>query len=215
MNVAAAHRRAQKKAFANIEFLYDGRPDKEEAMARARASWETEYKATLTIYARMKEITAELYPEVIRLTTNVYAVTIRPPDGSDFGIFKQQVNCYIQSKTINQYEYSYEQTGESEDNLGHGFHVHMCIWSNLSPSHMIRDAVAKFIGCQVKIGNDFSKKLHTQKDLNQWRNYIRGDKHNESKDPAVLMNTLWRTEQNLDDLYSTQGQGNQLIKYEK
>jgi len=130
-----------------------------------------------------------------------YLLTVRPPHDICFGTFSNRIELFVNRTMISSAEYSYEQTGESLDELGKGFHCHLVLHSPYAPSKLLEIINKDFVGWHSVVGKDSQKYLKCKRDLEFARNYIRGEKHNDSKKPAVLMNTAWREKLKLKTLY--------------
>lgn len=121
-----------------------------------------------------------------------YLLTVRPPHDICFGTFKHKIETFVQRNMIKSAEYSYEQVGESLAELGKGFHAHLILNSQYPPSKLCEIINKDFSGWHSVLGNEYCKYLKREGDLSYSRNYIRGDKHKDSKQPAVIMNDAWR-----------------------
>lgn len=135
-------------------------------------------------------------------------ITLRPePNSCNLQQFIKDVNKVVNKSLIIECEYAFEQTGDNDNNIGQGFHVHILakLRENCNVQHII--TACKFIkyNCIVQVGSKTGKKfLSTNSDLEYCKNYIRGDKHNKDKEPAVAMDKIWRMQNGLQDLYSRQ-----------
>lgn len=131
-------------------------------------------------------------------------ITIRPAEGTCLVYFEKAVANFMDRPWILGAEYHFEQTGDSYEELGEGFHVHMVVKckSSIRVTEILKHIAADF-DCRysVQIGNNRNKFLKNERDLEYALNYIRGDKHEESKEAAVEMNEEWRTINGLKDVY--------------
>lgn len=98
--------------------------------------------------------------------------------------------------------YTYEQRGETEAELGKGFHSHLLFTkdSKVSPSEYKRNLESTFKDC---VGNSkhiwiqyFPKSYHSDKLL-----YLQGKKWDEEKDVKIDMDILWRDLQDMKSIY--------------
>jgi len=139
-----------------------------------------------------------------RLVGKHCLMTIRPDNGTDFATFKHDVETFTKRCYLLNGEYAFEQCGECEEELGNGFHVHILAQvKNYVQFQELKRDVHKDVRGQFmfQVGNDRHKFLKTETDLEYCRNYIRGDKHNEDKVAACLLNDTWRAMNNLNEIY--------------
>jgi len=158
---------------------------------------------------RLKDIAAT----AMKLPDKWYLVTWRPPTGATLSNFTI-VESYLKRNYVLEWECALEQTGATHEDMGTGMHAHMIIRSGHYPSDFTRNTITHFgkTGI-VKVGNNFSKYLKTEKDLRFAKNYIRGEKNNADKEPAVVIDKLWRVKNGLSELYQSSTDGTvQLIK---
>lgn len=132
-------------------------------------------------------------------------ITIRPADGTCLVWFETAVASFLEHRPwVLGAEYHFEQTGDNEDDLGNGFHVHMVVRckKSIRATEILKDVASDF-ECKysIQIGNKRNKFLKTERDLEYALNYVRGDKHDESKEAAIELNDEWRTLNGLQDAY--------------
>lgn len=145
-------------------------------------------------------------------------ITIRPPDSTCFIPFKDEVEQYIKRPYFLHGEYAFEQCGESEEDLGNGFHVHIlaCVKDYVQFKELNRDVHKDISGdFMFQVGNEKRKFLRTQTDLEFCRNYIRGDKHSDAKRAAISLNATWRAMNALDDLYIFNNESSTMVVVEE
>lgn len=127
-------------------------------------------------------------------------ITVRPPHDTVFEQFKQDVDEYIDkwsSKWLT-CEYAFEQKGETEDTLGHGFHVHLLISTqtrNYYKSHILKALKSKFTYVSANC-----IQVDSVKNLDRAKAYIRGEKE-ECKLTAVRYDNMWREQKGLQPIY--------------
>lgn len=132
-------------------------------------------------------------------------ITIRPADGTCLVWFEQAVANFLEHRPwVLGAEYHFEQTGDVFETMGVGFHVHMVVRckKSIRATEILKDVASDF-ECKysVQIGNNRNKFLKTERDLEYALNYVRGDKHEESKEAAVELNEEWRALKGLQDAY--------------
>lgn len=121
-----------------------------------------------------------------------YFITVRPPHNTDWERFKFDCThfCFVWKKKWLECTYVFEQKGEDEESLGHGFHWHMRFATNTVnyyPSHILRDLTRHF---------DYVAKncikVETIKSLERCIEYMQGDKKSDAKKKACEMDIIWR-----------------------
>jgi len=132
-----------------------------------------------------------------------YMLTVRPPPGTDLLRLKETTEAFVATwgSSWEEYEYAFEQKGETLEELGKGCHVHLVLRtskSNYYPSHILRDAkrawpwvAANCIQCDA-LNNVARAKA-----------YIRGDKGKEEKLASAAMDSVWRQREGLLELYES------------
>jgi len=134
-----------------------------------------------------------------------YMITIRPPHDTNWILFKNTTETFINKwkDSWTNYEYAFEQKGETIDDVGKGFHVHIIITTNKTnyyPSHILRDAKKAW----DYVGSNCIQ-VDTLKNLAKAKGYIRGDKAQE-KQGAVAMDSIWREKIGIKEIYEKSGQ---------
>lgn len=131
--------------------------------------------------------------------TRTYMLTVRPPS-CNFATFKNSCDEFIGkwSKKWIWAEWAYEQKGTCIEDAGKGFHIHIVFCTNTPnyfPSHILRDAYKSwpYVAPQCI-------QIDTLKDVERARYYIRGDKKNEAKEEACVIDVLWRLNMGLPHL---------------
>lgn len=137
-------------------------------------------------------------------------ITLRPePDSCSLGNFIIDIHKLCKKKLILQCKYAFEQTGTDDNTKGKGFHCHILakLRNNTNVQHII--AACNFIkyNCIIQVGNKSGRKFIPNKTELEWcENYINGDKHNDSKTQATIIDKIWRKENNIEDLYKADNQ---------
>lgn len=124
-------------------------------------------------------------------------LTVRPAEGTDWATFKGTTEQFVGkwADAWNWFEYAFEQKGETRDDMGRGFHVHIVFSTskkNYYKSHVLRDAKRSW-----SYVADNCIQVDVIKNLERARAYIRGDKNDASKVAAVEVDALWRDSVNL------------------
>lgn len=125
-------------------------------------------------------------------------ITIRPPPKTEFTEFLTDVNhfmAYLSEKTKGYM--CHEQSGSSQETLGHGFHVHILVDKYQKKSYMLQAITRKF---KYVAKNCIDIKELKEDDYNKVYAYICGQKTAE-KQGAVEYNPAWRKVHNLQDIY--------------
>lgn len=176
-----------------------------------------EFEAERQAFIRLKpKITAmmEAYREVgllgkqpIGLEGKWVFVTLRPEEGAtDLRNFINDCYVFVNKGMFLQKEYVFEQTGKTEESAGTGFHCH--ILANVKSYVNVKDIITawSFVKYNViiQIGSKTGKKfLKDETDLEFCKHYIRGEKHNKDKEPAVAIDKIWRKTMGLKDIYES------------
>lgn len=134
-----------------------------------------------------------------------HLITIRPPYGSTFLKLKRETENFIEKweKDWSWWEYAFEQKGETEENAGHGCHVHILMATtkaNYYKSHIVRDAIRAFPGTGTNCID-----VQVVQNLVRAKAYIRGDKNNDAKVASCAIDTYWRKTKGLKDIYMSAG----------
>lgn len=145
-------------------------------------------------------------PEPTKLTDKWTSITIRPEVIINIHEFKHAVLQVLASPKYLEYEYVFEQKGESEDEIGIGAHCHILtkIQGYIKGRKEIIDTFGplKNYKCQPQIGKkDGPMLFKDQIGLDRYRNYIRGNKHNKDKEAACAMDIIWRKKIGLQPIY--------------
>jgi len=142
-----------------------------------------------------------------------YLITIAPDkDKWILPTFIQKVKELCERKVFLEWEYCFEQKGETELDIGLNYHSHIVCESKYLAMNILEKMKNLLPNCVIKIGNDKCKYLKFESDVTFAKNYIRGDKHKKSKEAAVLMDSVWRIKNNLHNLYQSKEMGIELIK---
>lgn len=140
-----------------------------------------------------------------------YMLSVRPPPTTNWMVFKHTTETFVAKwkDSWTNYEYAFEQKGETLDTLGQGFHVHIIITTNKAnyyPSHILRDAKKAW---HYVASNCIQ--VDTLKNLAKAKGYIRGDKAQDEKQGAVAMDSVWREKIGIKEIYEMSGQVHPLI----
>lgn len=149
-------------------------------------------------------------------SNNWWWITIRPPPNSNitFTNFKHWVEgSLLTNIDFDKWLYAYEQKGESTETMGSGFHIHLMVHS---PNYIQKKDLLAKLKTQAKILLNiphksqfplkFSamidlQKIHTQSQINNYKEYMKGNKKQADKQYAVQYDKIFRQRYNLQDLY--------------
>lgn len=149
-------------------------------------------------------------------SNNWWWITIRPPPNSNitFTNFKHWVEgSLLTNIEFDKWRYAYEQKGESGNSIGVGFHIHLIVHS---PNYLQKkDLLAKLktqakillnIPHKSKFPNNYEamidlEKIHTQMQIDNYTEYIKGNKKQADKQFAVQYDKIFRQRYDLQDLY--------------
>lgn len=173
--------------------------------------------ATITRHAKQAEIKyireviawrRELEEAIPELKKNpkvprMLFITVRPRIDISFDDFKKQVQIFIENnRKFVGGEYAFEQKGEDENSLGHGFHVHILTQMTTTTR---RQEVLSFAKSTFKLmcAQPDVKQVFNALDIANKRDYIRDAKSdNAAKHLAHEMDHLWRDQNGIDDIYT-------------
>lgn len=133
-------------------------------------------------------------------------ITLRPEEGAvNLHRFIFDVKELAHKNLFNKGEWVFEQSGETEEEAGKGFHAHMLM--SVKDYVQVKDILnaCKFIkyNCMIQVGRKTGQKfIRGEKDLNFATNYIRGDKHDASKEIKVNIDKLWRPKKGIEEIYT-------------
>lgn len=135
-----------------------------------------------------------------------YMITWAPPREGQ-GLSHQQlqlIHGFIRKNAATDWEYAIEQKGETPETAGFGAHVHYLVKSDNAAANVIRDS-RRYFGTTgiVKLGDGRSPYIRDEVGLQRAKNYIRGEKHNASKDAACAIDIVWRKTNNWEPLYQS------------
>lgn len=133
------------------------------------------------------------------VTINAHQESInRLPD------FRDKVATWSSQKHIHDIEYVFEQRGDTVETAGQGLHVHAIVTCDTNKSDMIRRTASTFkdyIGSSQAIDvRPIPLDL-----LDQKKAYIRGDKKSDEKKKKVVIDRIWRAQNNLREVYTRNG----------
>lgn len=133
-------------------------------------------------------------------------ISLRPEENAcKLSTFVYDVEKFFTKNLFENPEWVFEQTGKNAEEAGKGFHAHGI--AKVKKYVQIKDIVRAYqfipYNCILQIGRKDSrtKFITKQRDLDFCKNYIRGDKHCEEKEPAVIINKLWREKNKLKTIY--------------
>lgn len=160
-----------------------------------------EFEQTMELGLQLMETFKERVAErAVAAGERAMMLTVRPPDGTNWVTFKRNTEEFVTKwqDGWHWYEYAFEQKGETKENMGHGFHVHLIFATskkNYYKSHVLRDAQRAWTYVAANC-----IQVDVIKNLARARQYIRGDKGDEAKARAVAFNEHWRARMNIPQL---------------
>jgi len=143
--------------------------------------------------------------EEIQENSKYIFITINPNAFITILDFINKITKMMSKKWITNYLYVYEQRGETEAELGKGFHFH-CILEkpkNKPYSHMIRElSNSANTVCDSSNFHFFNVKSISEEECQRKIIYITGRKADEAKHKKQDMDILWRKNLNLLSFYN-------------
>lgn len=143
-----------------------------------------------------------------KLTGKWFWITLRPsPEHRNrFVEFKQQTFKYLERTMFIKWKLAFEQKGETEETMGEGYHVHIIAqcanWCSIKK--MVTDTKStwdKWFNGYVPNAFVEIDKLTTVKEVEIKELYINGHKSDKHKQPAIVIDTLWRKNAGLQPTY--------------
>lgn len=145
------------------------------------------------------------------LTGKWFWITLRPAaeHNERFDSFKEQVREYIKRKMFLGWTYAFEQKGETEEEMGKGYHVHIIAecTNNMNKAKVIRDTKSSW---KQWLGGDCPdafiqvEKMEKQTEYQNRLKYITEKKGESYKHAAQEIDKIWRKQKKLYDTYSHQ-----------
>lgn len=135
--------------------------------------------------------------------TDYILITINPRDGVKFQDFNNLVLKSIKKKWISSYLYSFEQRGETEDDVGWRPHCHIILYRK---GKIYCEIVREFKSCFKKICNVenihcLNFKVIKDGTFYQVVNYVVGWKKDEGKHVKQIIDKRWRSIYDIKDYY--------------
>lgn len=149
-----------------------------------------------------KEIKEELKNK--KENGNYMFINVNPASNISLFSFLKIIDKFIKRKYILDYLYVLEQRGESLEELGKGFHLHMIIKKKESKSFntLTKDAGMVFNPmCDTSNYHFFNTQYIKECDMEKRRNYIIGRKADPKKHLKQDMDIIWRKENNIKSYY--------------
>lgn len=150
----------------------------------------------------LEEETGETLLFVPQGSKQAYFITIRPDTKKiKFCDFYNDVRKFCLRKCFETFKLSFEQKGMSDDTLGDGFHVHIvACMKQRSKGEVLRDTISAFKGYTAP---NCIEVLTTRNPDELVDNYLVNYKSDDGhKAPTQKWDALWRTQENLEGLYS-------------
>jgi len=167
------------------------------AVDAEHARLERAFDIGLTYYAMAKRKMAKEPNE------RWYMLTVRPPPGTNIKTLVHTTETFVNAWKADwqEYEYCYEQKGETEADMGKGCHVHMLIRTdkaNYYPSHILRDAKRAWPYVAANC-----IQVDTLVNVPKAKAYVRGTKNHADKEASAALDPVWRAREGLLELYES------------
>lgn len=139
-------------------------------------------------------------------------VTVNPSSESTFQVFEQLINKATTKKWMTHYVYVIEQRGQTLDELGKGFHLHLILKKpeGKVPSHIVRELASTFKKvCDTSNFHFFNTKWISEEEYRRKLKYLLGQKEfteSDRKDLKQQMDIVWREKMNIKKSYGILGQ---------
>lgn len=157
-----------------------------------------EFKAILDIAQQLHEV----YTDTLKVsTTNWYFITIRP-DQSKINLYEFLRLCekYVKRKCFKDFTLTFEQKGQTLEDLGNGFHCHIVADSTWrSKGEALRDTISTFNKCCAANCIEIKPTRNPDNIIENYMiNYKSEDGH---KEVTKQWDYIWRENNNLKSLY--------------
>jgi len=150
-------------------------------------------------YAHLKK------QEEIKENSKYVFITINPNMHISLLEFINKINKLMSKKWIQNYLYVYEQRGETEADLGKGFHFHAIIEKPKTKkySEMIRELSNSANSlCDTSNFHFFNIKSISEEECHRKIQYITGRKADDAKHLKQDMDIVWRQNNNIKSFYN-------------
>lgn len=214
--------KAEKKAQKHMELLWASNPD----FFLSTNSIEYQKETTAKFFdGELSRLENEIIPRYFqlkklledkkvicndpteKLSERHVFITLRPEENTCcLQTFMYHCEQFFKKNLFINSEWVFEQTGKTELEQGKGFHCHgIAIVKNYVA---VKDIIKAYefipYNCILQIGRKDSKTkfITNERDLDYARNYIRGDKHNDEKEKAVIIDKIWREKNKINEIYN-------------
>lgn len=141
-----------------------------------------------------------------------YWVTLNVAPGVLLDDVKSKVRKFVNRKMCASTEWVYEQRGSTEDEMGKGLHVHMLVRpaKPIGLTQFRRNTVSTF---KTLVGNEKAvdvRPCKAQSDVDKRRKYMSGEKDDPEKMKKCAVDKMWRSKNNLSDMYKHENAKNDL-----
>jgi len=152
--------------------------------------------------AQMREITKRNNEELIK---EWYFLTINPAPDKRLPDFIKAINKALSKRWITYYIYVIEQRGESEAELGKGFHTHIIFNKGIKNCKVIKEMANSFRHmCDTSNFHLFNLKNIGDEEKRRKIEYITGMKADEEKHLKQQMDIIFRQREKLKSYYTTE-----------
>lgn len=161
----------------------------------------------------MEENVEEILPLFVRIkeeinsvqdNTNYIFLNVNPASNIELLNFLKIIEKSLKKKWIKSFLYVIEQRGETEEEIGKGFHTHIIIEKEETKSYSqaIKELARAFSGaCDTSNLHFFNGSKIKQNDLSKRKNYILGRKADSAKWKKQDMDIIFRKEYFLKNYY--------------
>nr|UTM74972.1 replication-associated protein [Tick-associated circular DNA virus] len=132
-----------------------------------------------------------------------YWITINPKPDADLKVFMKLLENFVKRKPVLNYQYNIEQRGETEADVGKGFHSHLLITWAKNQNKYIRQFCNTTFKRVVGYPNEnvINIRRITDDIYNDKVAYLRGDKWDAEKDTKIKYDLIFRNKNNILDIY--------------
>lgn len=134
-------------------------------------------------------------------------ITVNPNATCSLQDFSNLINKMLLKKWLTSYIYVIEQRGQTEEDMGKGFHMHLVITKpeGKSAAHCIREIGSTFKKiCDISNFHCYNTKSISEEEYQRKLKYMLGEKESTSdnrKDLKQSMDKIWRVRNNIEPFY--------------
>jgi hypothetical protein len=155
------------------------------------------------VFTSVMEFKKKMLRSLVKEEPEIYWITVNPKPDVDLDIILKSIQNFCHRKAVRDYQFSIEQRGETEEEIGKGIHSHILLkWERKQNKY-----IKQFLIESVKrlVGNYSSSIINIRRitsDIYQDKlDYLNGLKWDKEKDQKIKMDKLFREKNNILCIY--------------